>query len=149
MMVLSRFFSEPPFFFSKWLPYRKNVNFVWLQCTLISWGTFMWQTWWKCRKKIWTAIFFPKMAAILRNINLVGFDWKLRTWGNLMWRTWWRLFIVFRATNFFLCPHILLAMACFGSQVSDSGSWEPLVCAWGTDYFTYKQGGVRVMCFFF
>ena len=109
-------------FFSKWLPLRENVNFVRLGWKLISWGTLMWQTWWKYWNFFRAAIFF-KMAAISRNIHFVGFQWKFRSWGNLMWRTWWCYRNCFPSHHFFCPPRsandgILL---CFGSQVSDSG----------------------------
>ena len=101
--------SGPPFF-SIWLPYLENVNFVRLQWKLISWGILMWRTWWKYRKNFPSHHFFSKMAAILRNINFVGFQWKFRSWGNFMWRTWWCYRNCYWSQHFFV-PHILLTMA--------------------------------------
>ena len=99
----------PPFF-SKWPPYLENINFVRLQWKLISWGTWMWRTWWKYRHFFPSLHFFPKMANILRNINFVGSQWKFRSWGNFMWRTWWCYRNCYWSHHF-LVPNILLTMA--------------------------------------
>ena len=61
------------FFFSKWPPYRENVNFVWFQWKLISWGKLMRRTWWYYWKKFLSWSFFFKMAAILRKLHLCRF----------------------------------------------------------------------------
>ena len=74
--------------------------------------------------------FSPKWPPYPKMSTLSNFNENLRTWGNLMGRTWWCYRNSFQSNHLFLCPHIPAndsILLYYGSQVSDSGSWEPLV----------------------
>ena len=73
--------SRATIFFSKWLPYRKNVSFVRNRWNLIYWGNLTLRTWW-----------YYQNFVTSKNINFVWFQWKLISWGSLTWRTWWYMY---------------------------------------------------------
>ena len=59
-------------FFSKWLPFRENVNFVWLQWKLISWGNLTWRTWWYHRNFVPSHHFFFQNGRHIAKISTLS-----------------------------------------------------------------------------
>ena len=81
-----------------------------------------------------TLIFFSKWLPFCKNICFVRFQWKLISWGNLMCYQ-----ICFSSNNFLRSCAYNVILLCFINQVSDSGSWDPLV------YFTIVNTPWRII----
>ena len=86
---------------------------------------------------LWSRHIFTKWPPYRENVNFVQFQRKLISSGNLMCRTWWYYQICFSSYNSLPCSAYDCILLCFGGQVSDSGSWEPLVMSFYRFFFKF------------
>ena len=94
-------------FFSKYLPYGENVNFVRFQWKLIFWGNLMWRTWWFYWILFVSHHFFFKMAAIARMSNLPDFN------ENWYHEVIWRYYQMWFHVTIFLSEAVVIMANCY------------------------------------